>query len=180
MRLFMLFAVLALSSCGIPNTVKEANFYNAEAAKHIALVSADSGVKEEAGNIVAGSALIARKIGDPEVTPAPYTPKQHAATNDAGNKDVDAQESVKKGISGFFTNLVTKGADLLIPGAGGFLVAAFFWVKKALNFNKLKAGLIPIVDTVERHPEIKAKIAEYAGKIGAGDVVKAAVDLAQK
>lgn len=180
MRILVPFAfVIALAGCGIPESVRVTNALDRDAANWIADKSPDPAIDRAAKAIADGSTLIARKIGEPEI-PVAYTPEAHEQAVAQGNKDVDAQEAVKKGIGGFLSGLLTKVADFAIPGAGGALLGAFLWIRKNLQFNRLKAGIAPIIATIEKMPAVKTAVADYAGKIGAGAAVKAVVDISQK
>lgn len=168
--LWTLLALMLLVGCGTPESLRETNYLNAEAARWIAEASPDPAIDRAAGSIAAGSEQIARKIGEPEVKPA-YTPDVHDATVAKSKADLDAQEAVKRGIGGFFENIVTKGADLLWPGLGGTLIGAFFWLKKKLQFDKLKAGAQVVVRAAEKIPAVKEATAALASKLGVGKQV---------
>lgn len=156
--------------CGTPESVRETNYLNGEAARWIAETSPDPAIDRAAGSIAAGSDQIARKLGEPEERPA-YTPETHEATVEKAKSDLDAQEAVKRGIGGFIENLVTKGADLILPGAGGFLVGAFLWIRKRLQFDKLKEGAKIVVRAGEKIPAVKEATAALASKLGVGKQV---------
>lgn len=180
MRPLVVVALAALAGCGTPESVRETNYLNGEAARWIVGVTDQPEVKRAATTIAAGTEQVERKLGSPEVRPV-YTPEGHEKAVEKAKADLDAQEAVKKGIGGFFENLVTKGADLLIPGLGGTLLGAYFWLRKKLQFDKLRAGLAPVVKVVDKLPqEVQDKIADYAVKIGAGAAVKSAVDYLKK
>lgn len=179
MRHLVVVALVALAGCGTPESVRETNYLNGEAAKWIVSFSPQPEVKRAASTIADGSLQIERKLGAPEERPE-YTPEKHEAVVKQAKDDLDQQEAVKGAITGWFQNLITKGADLILPGAGGFLVAAWLWLRKKLAFDKLKAGAAPIVKVLDAHPEIQDKVAAYAGKIGAAGVVKSAVDFLKK
>lgn len=175
------FAAVLFTSCGcgIPESVRETNYLNGEAARWIVGVTVQPEVKRAATTIAAGTDQVERKLGEPEVKPI-YTPETHEKTVAQAKDDIDRQESVKSAITGWFQSAVTKVADLVLPGAGGMLIGAFFWLRKKLAFDNLKAGTVPIVKIVNDHPEVADKIMDYAGKIGVGAPVKAAVDLLKK
>lgn len=168
--LWTLLALMLLVGCGTPESLRETNYLNGEAARWIVEASPDPAIDRAAGTIAAGTDQIARKLGEPEVKPA-YTPDVHDATVEKSKADLDAQEAVKRGIGGFFENIVTKGADLLWPGLGGTLIGAFFWLKKKLQFDKLKAGAQVVVRAGEKIPAVKEATAALASKLGVGKQV---------
>lgn len=183
-----------LAGCGTPESVKQGNSWipdavddiKAEAEATLSLPTLPQearprleAIKTTADTIKGAAKATERKIGAPE-EPKPYSRDEHAAVVVQANKDLDQQEAVKKGIGGFIENIVTKGADLLWPGLGGMVVGAWFWIRKKIAFDKFRAGVAPIVSTIEKHPDVKAKVAEYASKIGAGGAVKAVVDSMSK
>ena len=193
------FAVVLFTSCGcgVPESVRQANSFNIDAgvdllavADQLDAIAASMEVsappaaasihalaahlREVATNVRDGAKLVARKIGDPE-NPLPYTPAAHRQAIDQGNKDVDAQEAVKKGISGFFQNAVEWVGNKIWPGLGGLAIGGFLWLRKHLQFNALKAGIGPIVRVIEDHPQVKTAVADFAGKMGAGKAVDAVV-----
>jgi nitrogen fixation-related uncharacterized protein len=193
------FLMIFVAGCGTPESVLQTNRLDGDAARAIAydaqaietvavslevvapqaaqaLHELATRLRTAALNIAEGSALIERKLGSPQ-NPIPYTAEAHHATIVQGNKDVDAQEAVGKGITGWIQSAVTKVADLVWPGLGGILMGAFFWLRKKTQYDNLKAGTAPIVKVLEDHPDIQTKIMDYAGKIGVGAPVKAAVDL---
>lgn len=172
-------ALCFLCGCGTPESVRETNYLNGEAAKWIVGVTDQPEVKRAATTIAAGTEQVERKLGAPEVLPV-YTPEEHEKKVAQAKSDLDSQEAVKKGISDWFQSLFVKGADLILPGLGGALLGAYFWLRKKIQFDALKKGAAPIVKIVDSHPEIQEKIAAYAGKIGAAGVVKSAVDFLKK
>lgn len=169
-RYLVVMACVALASCGTPDSVKRTNALDGKAARWIADRSEDPAVDRAAKSIEDGSLVIAREIGVPEVDPV-YTPEAHEAAVVQANADLDSQEAVKKGISGFIQNIVTKGADLLWPGLGGTLLGAFFWLRKKLQFDKLKAGAQVVVRASEKIPAVKEATAALASKLGVGKQV---------
>jgi len=171
--------LLLVTGCGTPESVRQTNRLNADAARWIADTSPDPGIDRAAKDIADGSLLIERKLGAPE-QPLPYSAEVHEGAIVQGNKDVDAQEAIGKGISDWISTAVTKVADFVWPGLGGLLAGAFFWLRKNTQFDKLKAGVAPIIATIEKMPDVKAAVASYAGKIGAGAAVKAVVDSVAK
>lgn len=166
------FAVVLFTSCGCgtPESVREANYLNGEAAKWIVETSTDPAIDRAASTIAAGTVQIERKLGEPEERPV-YTPETHEATVEKAKSDLDQQEAVKKGIAGFLENIVTKGADFIWPGLGGTLVGAFFWLRKKLQFDKLKSTAQVIVRAGEKVPAMKEATSALAGKLGVGKQV---------
>lgn len=168
-----------LVGCGTPESVKETNYLDGKAAHWIAGVTDQPEVKRAALTIEAGSDQIGRKLGEPETKPE-YTPETHEKIVAQAKDDIDRQESVKSAITGWFQNAVTKVADLVLPGLGGALLGAFFWLRKKLSFDALKAGTAPIVKVIDDHPDIAKKVMDYSSGIGLGGPVKAAVDFLKK
>lgn len=179
MKKFVFGILVFLAGCGTPESVKRTNYFDGQAAKWIEAHSTDPAVRRAAATIAAGCEQIARKLGHPEETPA-YTPETHEATVAQAKSDLDQQEAITKGITGWVERAVTKVADWVWPGLGGLLTGAWFWLRKKAQYDKLKEGAAPIVKVVDEHPEIAKKIMEYATGIGVGKPVKAAVDLLKK
>jgi len=168
------FLVLMLGGCGTPNSVKQTNFLNGEAARWIVETSPDPAIDRAATTIAAGSDQIARKLGDPEERPV-YTPEVHEKTVDQAKDDIDQQEAVKKGITGWIEKAVGTVADIIYPGLGGILMGAFFWLRKNAQYDKLKKGTDVIVRAVEKVPGAKDAVSALATKVGAGSLVDAVV-----
>ena len=172
----ILIGFVVLAGCGTPQSLLATNSLNGDAARWIAATSPDPAIDDAATTIALGSDQIARKLGEPDQKPV-YTPEAHKAAVAQAKTDLDQQEAVKKGITGWFQSAVTKFADIVWPGLGGILMGAFFWLRKKTQFDNLKAGTAPIVKVLEDHPDVTEKIMNYAGKIGVGAPVKAAVDM---
>lgn len=172
-------ACLFAGACGTPESVRETNYLNGEAARWIVEASPDPAIDRAATTIAAGSDQIARKLGEPEERPA-YTAEVHEAKVAAAKSDLDSQEAVKRGITGWIEGMVTKVADFALPGLGGILVGAWAWLRKNAQYDKLKKGAGAIVKTVSKIPGAEDAVAAYAQKIGAADVVKSTVDMLKK
>lgn len=166
--------LLLLMGCGTPDSVKRTNYLNGEAAKWIADKSLDPAIDRAATTIAAGTDQIARKLGEPEERPA-YTPEVHEATVAQAKQDIDTQEAVKKGITGWIEKAVTNVADFVWPGLGGILMGAFFWLRKSAQYDKLKKGASVIVRAVEKIPAAKDAVSALASKVGAGEAVDSIV-----
>jgi len=173
-----------LCGCGTPESVKETNYLNGEAARWIVEASPDPAIDRAATTIAAGSAQIERKLGEPEAKPI-YTPETHEKTVAQAKQDIDDQEAVKKGITGWIEGMVTKLADFILPGVGGILVGAWAWLRKNAQYDKLKKSAGIVVETINKLPDgmsktVKGAVETAAAKVGAGDLVKASVKMLEK
>jgi hypothetical protein len=168
--LWALLAVVILAGCGTPESLKETNYLNGEAAKWIVEASPDPAIDRAASSIVAGSAQIERKLGEPELRPV-YTAETHEKKVAEAKDDLDKQEVVKHAITGWIETAVTKAGDLIWPGLGGLLLGAWAWVRKKTQYDKLKAGAQVVVRAGEKIPAMKEATAALAGKLGVGKQV---------
>lgn len=156
--------------CGTPESVRETNYLNGEAARWIVETSPDPAIDRAATTIAAGSDQIKRKLGEPEVLPV-YTPEEHEKKVADAKKDLDDQDAVKNGITKFFEDAVTAVGNKIWPGLGGIALGAFFWIRKNLQYNKLKAGAQIVVRAGEKIPAVKEATAALASKLGVGKQV---------
>jgi nitrogen fixation-related uncharacterized protein len=191
-----------LTGCGTPESVRQSNAFNIEAGSDIVQVASElnalaetltissppvaaslkaiaAHLKAVGENIREGSKQIERKLGAPE-NPQVYSVEKHAQTNAEAKKDIDDQEAVKKGITGWIEGAVKKVGDTLWPGLGGMAIGAFFWLRKNLQFNELKRGASVVIDTVNKLPPdmaktVKGAVETAASKVGAGELVKGMV-----
>ena len=170
MRYGILGVIVILAGCGTPESVRETNYLNGEAARWIVEASPDPAIDRAATTIAAGSDQIARKLGEPELKPI-YTPETHEKTVEKAKSDIDQQEAVQRGISGFFESIIKKVGDGIWPGLGAAAIGAFFWLRKNLQFNKLKQGAQIVVRAGEKIPAMKEATAALAGKLGVGKQV---------
>lgn len=194
----LMLTALVFSGCGAPETLKETNRLDADAARQQQRDADDMdklataletvqpqaaadlhamarAVRTSAKNIEDGSLAIERYNGPP-ANPVPYTPEAHTATIVKANTDLDQREKIQQGIETFFTKTVAAVADKAVPGAGVVLAGIATWA--FLAYRKMKNAFTTVASQVEDHPEMKTKIANYAAKIGMGSTVKWAVDKA--
>lgn len=195
------------AGCGTPESVRQANYFNIEAGVDIQTVAAQldtladqiapndpstavalrsyaAHLRAVGKNIEEGARQIERKLGAPE-QPKAYSVDEHAKTNAQAKADIDSQEAVKKGITGWIEGAVTKVADFVWPGLGGILMGAYFWLRKKTQYDNLKKGAGVIVDVVNKLPAdlsktVKGAVESGASKVGAGDLVKGMVKMLEK
>jgi hypothetical protein len=192
----LILTALVFAGCGAPETLKETNRLNADAARQqqadaeaidrlaTALEQAQpqaaadlhalaAAIRTAGKNIEAGSAVIERYEGPP-ANPVPYTPTAHTATIVKANTDLDQREKIQQGIETFFTKTLGSLADKAVPGAGVLITGVALWALNA--YRKMKTAFKTVANKVEDNPELKGQIAQYASHIGEAATVKWAVD----
>lgn len=173
-RVLPLAILLLLAGGCVPESVRQTNRLNADAARWIAETAPDAGVDRAARTIADGSAVIERTLGAPE-TPISYTPEAHEATVKRADADAAAQQAVGAAISGWVEETVKTVANYVLPGAGGLLVGLWAWLRTSRALQTVKQGAAVIVNAVEKLPEAKLAVSAAASRVGASAVVDSLV-----
>lgn len=194
--LLTLAAALAFTGCGTPESLRQTNRLDADAARQLQTDAGDvekvatiletvqpqaaaglhslaAAMLAAAKNIENGSLAIERYNGPPD-NPVPYTIQAHTDTVVKANADLDNREKIQQAVEGFFTKTLGALADKAVPGAGIIITGVAVWALNA--YRKMKTAFKTVAAKVEDHPGLKGAIALYAGQIGEGKTVKWAVD----